>query len=65
MPAELCPECGETGRALPPVAAADYFYCDACRTAWYFDRSDPLNTRTVIATPKKDRRRPSTGSDVP
>ena len=55
-----CPQCGALGRMLQVDGEwADYYHCDACQTAWLIDTRDPPPARPIlIATPKKDRRRP-------
>ena len=57
MSSDRCPQCRETGRPLPSMGGVDFYYCDACRSAWYFESSDFGTAPTVLTTPKKDRRR--------
>jgi len=43
---------------LPGDAWVDYYHCDTCRAAWLIDRRHRRPVPILVATPKKDRRKP-------
>jgi hypothetical protein len=58
VPETVCPVCGELGRLSPGEAWVDYGHCDSCHAAWLIDRRNTQRFPILIATPKKDRRKP-------
>jgi len=58
MAEKLCPARSETGRRIPGEKWVDYYHCDHCHTSWLIDRRHRPPVPILIATPKRDRRKP-------